>query len=134
MQAGFRVAGHGAQPLIQHMPQVLDDGGDDAGAAGGAGDEVEGAGGQDGDDGGGDGGEGPFARADVVGGGGDVAEGVGLVGDGEVVHFVVHDDSGGGDDEVAAEEEVDGRCEGDGHARGVSGHDGGGSVSGLYKL
>jgi len=55
----------------------LDCRGDDARAAGRADDEVEGGVGEVLDDGGGDGGQGAFARADVVCGRGDVAEGVG---------------------------------------------------------
>ena len=69
---------------VEHVPQVLDRGGDDAAAARGADSEVEGAVGVL-DDGGGDGGEGAFARADVVCWGGDVAEGVGSSGNGEVL-------------------------------------------------
>jgi hypothetical protein len=69
---------------VEHVPQVLDRGGDDAAAARGADDEVEGAVGVL-DDGGGDGREGAFARADVVCWGGDVAEGVGGARGGEVL-------------------------------------------------
>ena len=63
---------------VEHVPQVLDR------AARGADGEVQGAVGVL-DDGGGDGGEGAFARADVVCWRGDVAEGVGGAGDGEVL-------------------------------------------------
>lgn len=69
---------------VEHVPQVLDRGSDNATAARGADGEVQGAVGVL-DDGGGDGGEGAFARADVVCWGGDVAEGVGGAGDGEVL-------------------------------------------------
>lgn len=69
----------------------------------GADDEVEAVVGEVFDDGGGDGGEGAFAGADVVCGGRDVAEGIGGARNGEVVHFVVHDDARGGDDELGAE-------------------------------
>ena len=41
-----------------------------------------------------------FTRFDKVGRRGRVAESVRLAGDGEVVHFVVHDDAGGGDDDL----------------------------------
>lgn len=69
--------------LVEDVPQVLDRGGDDARAAGGADDEVEGGVGEVLDYGGGDGGEGAFEGADVVCGGGDVAECVGCWGEGE---------------------------------------------------
>ena len=61
------------------------------------------------DDDGGDGREGAFPGADVVCRGRGIAEGVGGPRDGEVVHFVVEDDAGGGDDELGAKEGVDGR-------------------------
>ena len=82
------------------MPQILNRSGDNAAPARGANDVVEGVFGQEFDDGGGDGAEGAFSRADEVCGGGFVAEGVGLVGDGEVVHFVVHYHACFGDHEV----------------------------------
>lgn len=44
-------------------------------------------------------------------------------GNGEVVHFVVHDYTSRGDDELGAEEGVDGAGEGDGEARVVGGGD-----------
>ncbi len=44
-------------------------------------------------------------------------------GNGEVVHFVVHDYTGRGDDELGAEEGVDGAGDGDGEARVVGGRD-----------
>lgn len=70
--------------LVEHVPQVLHGGGYDAGAAGGAGGHVEFARHGVFDNGGGHGGEGTFAGFDVVCHGGDVAEGVGGAGDGEV--------------------------------------------------
>ena len=76
-----------------------------------------------------DGRQGPLARLDKVGRRRRVAEGVGLAGDGEIVHLIVHDDAGFGDDELAAEEEVDGRGDGDGHAGGVGRDDVGGAVA-----
>ena len=81
-----------------------------------------------------DGRQGPLARLDKVGRRRRVAEGVGTAGDGEVVHLVVHDDARFGDDELAAEEEVDGRGEGDGHAGGVGRDDVGGAVAGKKGL
>ena len=107
--------------LIEYVPEILDRGGDDAAAARRADDIVEGVVGEEFDDDRGDGAEGPFAGADEVAGGRDVAEGVGLVRDGEVVHLVVHYYSGFGNDEVGAEEEVDGCCQGDGHPACVGG-------------
>ena len=71
--------------LVQHVPEVLECGGDDARAACGRDGEVQGSICVF-DDGGRYGREGPFAGADVVGGRGDVAEGVGGAGDAEVVH------------------------------------------------
>ena len=68
---------------VEDVPEVLDRRGYDAGAAGGAEDEIEGAV-RVLDYGGGYGAEGAGMRADVVGGGGDVAEFVADVGDGEV--------------------------------------------------
>ncbi len=62
--------------LVEDVPEILNCRGDDARAAGGANNKVEGGVGEVLDDGGGDGGEGAFAGADVVCGGGDVAEGV----------------------------------------------------------
>ena len=81
------------------------------------------------DDGGGDRAEGPLSRTDVVCGTGYVAESVGGAGDGEVVHFVVHDDAGGGDDELGAEEQVYGAGYGDGHSGAVGGGDVGCAVA-----
>ena len=52
--------------MIERVPEVLNRGGDDAGAAGGADDVVQGFVGQVFDYGRGDGGEGTFSRADVV--------------------------------------------------------------------
>ena len=54
------------ETLIEDVPEVLDGGGDDAGAAGGTDDDGEGVVGSVFDDGRGDGGEGAFAGADVV--------------------------------------------------------------------
>lgn len=128
-----------AHVAVEDVPEVLDGGGYDAGAAGGAEDQVEGVVGVF-DDGGGDGGEGAGVGADVVGGGGDVAPFVAGFGDGEVwvgwggrvsrdevglkwwkvgrgwhtVHFVVHDDTCFGNYEGGSEEEVDGGGVGDG--------------------
>ena len=118
--------------LVKHMPQVLYRGRDDAASARGADDEVKRAVVEIFDDGRGDGRERPFARFDEVGRRGRVAEGVGLVGDGEVVHLVVHDDARLGHDELAAEEQVYGRGERDGHARGICRDDVGGAVPGRY--
>lgn len=73
------------------------------------------------DDGGGDGGKGAFAGTDVIHRGRNVTKGIGGTGDGEIVHFVVHDDAGFGDHELRAEEEVDGAGDCDGEARGVGG-------------
>lgn len=73
--------------MVEHVPQVQDRGGYDAGAAGGAEDVVEGSVGV-GYNGWGNGAEGAGAGADVVGGGGDVAEFVAGVGDGEVWRWV----------------------------------------------
>ena len=56
------------------------------------------------DDSRGDGGQRSLTRFDEISGRGFVAESVSLIGDGEVVHFVVHDDACFGDDELAAEE------------------------------
>lgn len=68
--------------------------GDDARAAGRADDEVKGGVGEVLDDGGGDGGEGAFARADVVCGRGDVAEGVGGWGGVAVSFFLLGKEMG----------------------------------------
>lgn len=62
---------------------MLDDFGDDAGAASGGVRDIDGAVGKL-DDGGGDGGEWAFEGLDVVCGGGAVAECIGCVGDAEV--------------------------------------------------
>ena len=45
-------------------------------------------------------------------------------------HLVVQDDAGFGHDELAAEEQVDGRGERDGHPGGVCGDDVGGAMPG----
>ncbi|TKW51969.1 hypothetical protein CTA1_12423 [Colletotrichum tanaceti] len=123
--------GHG-EVAVEDVVQVLDGGGDDAAAAGGADDEVQAAVGMLDDDGG-HGGQRALAGADVVGLGGDVAEGVAGAGDAEVVHLVVHDEAGLGDHDAGAEEEVDGGGEGDGEAGGVGGGDVGGA-GGLERL
>ena len=120
--------------LIEHMPQILNSRRDDTAPARGSDDIVQRAVLDVFDDGRGDGGEGPFARFDEVGRRGLVAEGVGLARDGEVVHLVVHDDAGFGHDELAAEEQVYGRGERDGHARGIRRDDVGGSVPGSHML
>ena len=71
--------------MVEHVPKVLDSGGDDAGATGGADNVVKGVViVVTGDDSRGDGGHGAFARADIVGWGGRVAEWIGDVRKGEV--------------------------------------------------
>lgn len=65
VEAGLRERLQGRHVLVEHVPEALDGGGYDAGAASGAGDEVEGSVcvfdycGRDG-------GEGAFARANIV--------------------------------------------------------------------
>lgn len=88
VQARLRERLLGGHVLVEDVPEVLDGRGDDARAAGGADDEVEGGVGEVLDYGGGDGGEGAFVRADVVCGGGDVAECVGGWGRGGVSLFL----------------------------------------------
>jgi hypothetical protein len=80
------------ETAVEDVQEVLDGGGDDAGAACGANGDVEGGGCGEGFVGvemlyyyGGYGAEGSFAWADEVCGGGNVAEGVCGVGDGEVL-------------------------------------------------
>lgn len=119
--------------LIKHMPQILHRRRNDPAPARRSDNEIKRAVVQIFHDSRGDGRQGPFARLDEVGRGRLVAEGVGLARDGEVVHFVVHDDAGFGHDELAAEEEVDGRGKGDGHAGGVCRDDVGGSVPGGFQ-
>ena len=115
--------------LIKNMPQILHRRRDDPTPARGPNDEIQGPVGGKLDNSRRDGRQGPLARLDKIGRRRRVAEGVGLAGDGEVVHLVVHDDAGFGDDELAAEEEVDGRGDGDGHAGGVGRDDVGGAVA-----
>lgn len=114
------------------MPQILHRRRDNPAPARGSNDEVKRAVVQIFHDSWGDGRQGPLTRFDEVGRGGLVAEGVGLAGDGEVVHLVVHDDTGFGHDELAAEEEVDGRSERDCHAGGVCRDDVGGPVPRMF--
>lgn len=118
--------------LIKHMPQILHRCRNDSAPARGSDHKIERAVLQILHDSRGDGRQGPLTRFDKVGRGRLVAEGVGLAGDGEVVHLVVHDDAGLGHDELAAEEEVDSGSERDGHAGGVCRDDVGGSVSGGF--
>ena len=120
--------------LIEDVPQILDRCGDDTTPACGADDEIKRAVLAVLHNGRGDGGQGPFARLDEIGRRGRVAESVGLAGDGEVVHLVVHDDAGFGHHELAAEKQVYGRGERDGHARGICRDDVGGSMPGHYRL
>lgn len=130
MQPRLRQALRHRLVLIKHMPQILHRRRDDPTPARRPNDKVQGPVGRKFDNSRRNGREGPLARLDKVGRGRRVAEGVGLAGDGEVVHLVVHDDAGFGDDELAAEEEVDGRGDGDGHAGGVGRNDVGGAVAG----
>lgn len=130
MQSRFRQTLLHRLVLIEHMPQILHRRGDNPTPPRRANDEIKRAVLAILDNSRGDGGQGPFARLDEIGGGGPVAERVGLARDGEVVHLVVHDDARFRDDELAAEEQVDGRGEGDGHAGGVGRDDVGGAVSG----
>lgn len=129
MEPRFRQAFPDRRVLIEDVPQILHRGGDDAAPARGADDIVQGAVVAILDDGRGNGRQGPLAGLDEVGGRGRVPEGVGLVGDGKIVHLVVHDDAGFGDDELAAEEQVHGRGERNGHAGRVGGDDVGGPGS-----
>ena len=130
MQPRLRQALPDRLVLIKHMPQILHRRRDDAAPARGPNDKIQRPVGRKLDNGRRDRREGPLARLDKVGRRGRVAEGVGLTRDGEVVHLVVHDDAGFGHDELAAEEEVDGRGDGDGHAGGVGRDDVGGAVAG----
>ena len=133
MQSRLRQALFDRLVLIKNMPQILHRRRDDPTPARGPNDKIQrpvagklGNSRRDGR-------QGPLARLDKVGRRRRVAEGVGLARDGEVVHLVVHDDAGFGDDELAAEEEVDGRGDGDGHAGGVGHDDVGGAVAGKVK-
>lgn len=87
---------------VDDVDDVLHGGSDYAASACGAGDEEEGAVGV-GYEHGGCGGEGAFSGLDVVGFGWDVAEAVGCFGDGEIVHFIIHDDACLGDHEFGSE-------------------------------
>ncbi len=116
--------------LIKHMPQILHRRRDNATAPRGANDVVQRAILHILDNSRRDGRQRPFPRLDEISRRRRVAESVRLARDGEVVHLVVHDDAGLGDDEPAAEEEIDGRGERDGHAGGVGRDDVGGAVAG----
>ena len=105
---------------VQHVPEILDGGRDDAAAASGSDDIVQGIVGLVLDDRPRNGGKGPFAGFDEIGWGGRITEGVGLAGNREVVHFVVHDDTGLWNHELGAEEGVDGRGQRDRETRRVS--------------
>ena len=130
MQPRLRQALPNRLILIKNMPQILHRRRDDPTPARGPNDKIQRPITRKLDNRRRDRRQGPLARLDKVGRRGRVAEGVGLAGDGEVVHLVVHDDAGFGHDEPAAEEEVDGRGDGDGHAGGVGRHDMGGAVAG----
>ena len=130
MQPRLRQALPNRLILIKNMPQILHRRRDDPTAARGPNDKIQGPIRSKLDNSRRNRRQGPLARFDKVGRGGRVAKGVGLAGDGEVVHLVVHDDAGLGDDELAAKEEVDGRGKGNGHAGGVGGDDVGGAVAG----
>lgn len=122
VEARLRESSGGAHVVVEHVPQVLDGGGDDAGAACGADDVVEGGVGEVLDYGGGDGGHGALVRPDVVGGRGLETELGGSAGDGEIfrdvslgrrgtggeglrtVHLVVHNYAGFGHHEFGAED------------------------------
>ena len=120
--------------LIKHMPQILDRSRNDTTPARRANDIIQRPIRNPLDNRGRNRRQRPLARLDEIGRGGRVAKGVGLAGDGEVVHFVVHDDAGLGDDELGAEEEVDSGGEGDGHAGGVGRDDVGGAVAGWLEM
>lgn len=113
--------------LIQHVPETLNDARNDLGSAGGRRSKVERAVLGKLDYRWGDAGERALAAADVVVGRRLVAELVDCVGDGEVIHLVVHDDAGLGYHDVRAKEGVDGCGEGDGHAGGVTRYHGRGT-------
>lgn len=109
-------------PVLEQTPGRLGRGADDAAPARGAGDEEDGPVGVLGNDRG-DGTHGPFARPDVVCRGRREAEAVADAGDAEVVHLVVEDDARIRGHDLRAEEQVDGRRRGDGHAGAVGRHD-----------
>lgn len=67
--------------------------------------------------------KGPFARSDVVCWRRTVAKLVGVGGDGEVVHLIIHDDATFGNHDARAKVEVDGRREGDCKTGGIGGRD-----------
>jgi len=69
--------------------------------------------------------------ADVVDRGWDVAECVGTARNGEVVHLIIHDNSGFGDHQLRAEQKVDSTREGNRHTRGISRHHMGCTMSGI---
>ena len=130
MQPGLRQALLNRLVLIKHMPQILHRRRDDPTPARGPNNKIQRPVGGKFDNSRRDGRQGPLARLDKIGRRRRVAKGIGLAGDREVVHLVVHDDASLGHDELAAEEEVDGRGDGDGHAGGVGRDDVGGAVAG----
>ena len=134
MQPRLRQALLNRLVLIKNMPQILHRRRDDPAPARRPNNEIQRAVRGKLDNSRRDGRQRPLARLDEIGRRRRVAEGVGLAGDGEVVHLVVHDDAGFGDDELAAEEEVDGRGDGDGHAGGVGRDDVGGTMAGKCQV
>ena len=134
MQPRLRQALPNRLILIKHMPQILHRRRDDPTPARGPNDEIQGPVLAKLDNSRRNGRQRPLAGLDKVGRRRRVAEGVGLAGNGEVVHLIVHDDAGLGHDELAAEEEVDGRGDGDGHAGGVGRDDVGGAVAGCHRI
>lgn len=108
MESRFRQAFLDRLVLIKDMPEILYSCGDDTTTACGADDKVKGAIDEVFNDGRRDGRQGPFSRLDEIGRRGRVAESVRLVGYGEVVHLIIHDDAGFGHYDLAAEKQVDG--------------------------
>lgn len=110
MESGLIECLRPAESLVQHVPEILDRGGQDSGTASGTNDEVERRVRKMLDYGGCDGRKGTFSGTDVVGRGWNVTKRVGRTGDGEVIHLVVANDSCFGNHDLRAKKEVDRAC------------------------